>query len=396
MQLTQKQEEGLNITLQRYFEHEKYVVISGYAGTGKTTLVRVIVEALDIPEDKVVYASYTGKAAQVLRQMGNKNACTLHKLLYDAKPRPDGSFFFMPKESLSEEVVVIDEVSMVPQKMIEQLLRHKVFVIFMGDPGQLPPIDKDNANHLLDNPHVFLDEVMRQAKDSDIIQLSMKIRNGEPIAPFHGNDCVVIKHSDLNTGMLTWADQVICATNKSRISLNNQMRTIKGFGSEPQEGDKVICLRNYDDKWTTTGEVMVNGTVGELGSVFKTWWQPPHFLCDRPVDILSGDIVTDDGDFINIAMDYKQLTTGERFTDNRTLYKLGTYYNKKIMNDGGKSPVPIEIAYAYAITCHKAQGSQYNKVLILEERFPFDREEHKRWLYTAVTRAVEKVVLVLP
>ena len=82
MILTKKQEEGLKIAVERYLNDEKYTVISGYAGSGKTTLVRFIIEALDVNEDEVCYCAFTGKATEVLRKKGNKNTCTLHKLLY--------------------------------------------------------------------------------------------------------------------------------------------------------------------------------------------------------------------------------------------------------------------------------------------------------------------------
>ena len=87
MELTNKQDQGLNETITRYKAGEKYVVISGYAGSGKTTLVKFIINALDVDEDKVAYAAFTGKAAEVLRKKGNKNAMTLHRLLYDSLDR---------------------------------------------------------------------------------------------------------------------------------------------------------------------------------------------------------------------------------------------------------------------------------------------------------------------
>lgn len=101
---------------------------------------------------------------------------TLHRLLYDHVPRPGGGFFKKPKLSLEYDIVVVDEVSMVPKSMIEKLIAHQVYVIFLGDPFQLPQIDKDETHDLLDHPHIFLDEVMRQAAESEIIQLTMKIR----------------------------------------------------------------------------------------------------------------------------------------------------------------------------------------------------------------------------
>ena len=119
MELTKKQEEGLRIAVQRHRDHEKYTVIAGYAGTGKSTLVRFIIEALDVEPSKVCYATFTGKAAQVLVKKGNKNAMTLHRLLYDSIPRPGGGFARIPKKSLDYTVVVVDEVSMAPKSIMK-------------------------------------------------------------------------------------------------------------------------------------------------------------------------------------------------------------------------------------------------------------------------------------
>lgn len=135
MELTNKQEAGLAEVLRKYRNHDKYAVISGYAGSGKSTLVKFIIEALDVEQDKVVYATFTGKAAEVLRKKGNPNAMTLHRLLYDSIPRRGGGFFRIPKATLEYEITVVDEVSMVPKTMVDMLLKHKIFVLFLGDPA---------------------------------------------------------------------------------------------------------------------------------------------------------------------------------------------------------------------------------------------------------------------
>ena len=244
MELTKKQEKGLKIALDRYRNNEKYVVIGGYAGTGKSTLVKFIIEALDVEPSKVAYATFTGKAAEVLRKKGNANAMTLHRLLYDSIPKPGGGFIRKPKLQLDYNIIVVDEVSMVPKSMIDMLLHHKVYVIFLGDPFQLPQIDKNETHTLLDNPHIFLDQVMRQAAESEIIQLTMKIRAGEDIPFSKGNEAIVIPRRELVTGHLTWADQIITATNASKATFNNQMRELLGYSGLPQDGEKMICLRN--------------------------------------------------------------------------------------------------------------------------------------------------------
>ena len=390
MELTAKQQQGLDIAIQRHRAGEKFTVISGYAGTGKSTLVRFIIEALDVEESKVCYATFTGKAAEVLRKKGNRNAITLHRLLYDSIPRPAGGFFRKPKAQLEYTVVVVDEVSMAPKTLIDLLLSHQVYVICLGDPFQLPPIDKDEDNHLLDHPHIFLDEIMRQEAESEIIQLTMKIRNQQPIDYMDGNEVKIINKDNLNTGMLLWADQVLTATNAKRIAINNQMRGLLGRGPEPEEGDKVICLRNYWDDFSINGDPLVNGTIGTLRNSFQTWREIPRWIKSniRKFDVLQSDIIIDGDVYENVEMDRKMILTGEKCCDWRLSYQLGRLRPKY------GEIVPKEFAYGYAITTHKAQGSEWDKVLVLEETFPFSKEEHARWLYTACTRAAEKLVLL--
>ena len=144
-----------------------------------------------------------------MRQKGNSNCKTAHKLLYKTIPTPNGKFIYEPVEYIPEKVVVVDECSMLPMDMAKLLLSYNVYVIFCGDPGQLPPIIKSQNNNLLYSPHIFLDEIMRQAQESGIIRLSMKIRNGEPINGFKSKEAIVIPRSELNPSMLTWADQIL-------------------------------------------------------------------------------------------------------------------------------------------------------------------------------------------
>ena len=115
-------------------EGERYTVISGYAGSGKSTLVRFIVAALGIPEEKICYACYTGKAAQVLLKKGNKNVKTLHKLLYKTTLIGQGRYLHTPVTSIPYDIVIVDEVSMAPRKLMELLFTHHAYVICLGDP----------------------------------------------------------------------------------------------------------------------------------------------------------------------------------------------------------------------------------------------------------------------
>ena len=392
MELTPKQQEGLKIALERHKANEKYTVIAGFAGTGKSTLVKFIIDALDVDQNKVAYATYTGKAAEVLRKKGNPNAMTLHKLLYDSIPRQGGGFIRIPKKMLEYKIIVVDEVSMVPKSMIGMLLNHKVYVIFLGDPFQLPQIDKKETHILLDKPHIFLDQVMRQAAESEIIQLTMKIRNGEQINFMNGKEVIIAPKASLVTGHLTWADQIICATNASRISLNNQMREILGYSGLPQDGERMICLRNYWEDFSEDGSSsLVNGMTGIIKNPFESFRMAPMYVKmeNHKMDIVQGEFISDDGKTFNsVEMDKGMITTGEFSLDWRETYALGQLKNK--IGD----IVPREFTFGYAITCHKSQGSEWDKVLVIEERFPFDKKEHARWLYTACTRAAKKLVLV--
>ena len=392
MILTRKQSEGLLIAIDRYNARKKYTVISGYAGSGKSTLVRFIIEALDVDEDDVCYCAFTGKAAEVLRKKGNKNACTLHRLLYESIPKPEGGFFRKPKPILDYKVIVVDEVSMAPKSLIDLLFKHNIYAICLGDPGQLPPIDKDEDNHLLDHPHIFLDEIMRQAQESEIIQLTMKIRNNEPINYYDGKEVKIIPYSQLNTGILQWGDQILTATNATRQAINTQMRQLLNYPNHPVDGDKMICLRNYWEDFSDDGDPLINGTIGILKNSFQTWREIPRVTKSniKKFDILMGDLsIPDTSDVYNLVdMDYKMILTGNKCCDWKLSYRLG-----KLRFRYGDI-VPKEFTYAYAVTVHKAQGSEWNNVVVLEENFPFDKIEHARWLYTACTRAEKKLVLV--
>lgn len=161
--LTKGQEEAIKVAVQRYKDNEKYTVIAGAAGSGKTTTVRYIVDALNVDMSDVVFATFTGKASLVLRNKGCHNAMTLHRLLYIPKTLSNGDVEFEERATLEYDykIVVVDEVSMVPQKMWELLLSHQIYVIALGDMFQLPPIS-GNAT-VLEHPHVVLTEIMRQA-----------------------------------------------------------------------------------------------------------------------------------------------------------------------------------------------------------------------------------------
>ena len=388
MILTRKQEEGLKLALARYKAREPYTCIAGYAGTGKSTLVQFIISALGVQEHQVAYVAYTGKAAQVLRTKGCHNAMTAHRLLYQSFPKKDGTFAHIPYPSIGPyRLIVVDEVSMLPKPMWDLLLKHKIHVLALGDPGQLPPVAEEQHG-ILDHPHIFLDEIMRQAQESEIIRVSMDIREGKLIDTFNGSEVKIFNPADFEESMLLWADQVLVATNQTRINLNNTMRRLLGREGGPQDGDKVICLKNEWDILADNEDPLVNGTIGFLKNSYSIYVNFPRFLGGHHFDVLQSDFVSDGGAlFRDINMDKKMIMTGEKCCDWKTAYTIGRNLNHK-------NKLPKEFTYGYAVTCHKAQGSQWEKVLIVEEKFPFDKTEHARWLYTSLTRAESRAVII--
>jgi exodeoxyribonuclease-5 len=393
--LTKKQEEAVNLAIQKYKNGEKQLVIAGFAGVGKSFVARYIVSALAQfginPETDVGYGAYTGKAAQVLSRSGNPNAITLHKLLYKAHMKSDGTFLFKKKETLEYKVLVIDECSMVPQSMVETLQQHNVFIIWLGDPFQIPPIVSGNKNTLLDHPDVFLDEIMRQAAESEIIQLSMKIRNHQPITEYNGKDIKVFNSDKLVEGMLTWADVIITATNRTRQWVNQTTRQLLGYPENKiVHGEKLTCLQN---KWEITSNQdmpLINGTIGYIQNPKEHNYKIPAFMNipDNKISVISGSFITDFGDKFGILnMDKNYIYQEQNSITPQQKYRM-------LKNPKLRDLVPLEFSYGYGITCHRAQGSSWAKVMVIEENFPFEKQEHSRWLYTAVTRSSSKLVLI--
>lgn len=385
--LTKKQEEGLKIAVARYKNHEPYTCIAGYAGSGKSTLVSIIVSALHLYEGQVAYIAYTGKAAQVLRTKGCTTAKTAHKLLYrSVLNERTGKYVHLPRNRLDGpyRLIVIDEVSMLPKEMWELLLSHHIHVLALGDPGQLPPV-KAEGNGVLDHPHIFLDEIMRQEQDSEIIRLTMDIRAGKPLELFRGQDVRVVNQNELNQpGIWLWPDQILVGKNATRHSINTFLRK-ELYGRDnplPQDGDKIICLRNDWETSNASGDALVNGLTGTIERINPR--TPANLFVEKT---FLADFIPDyegSGVFDQLEMDECLFTT----------HTLG----KNKINPEYSIPrefAPEQFDYGYAITTHKAQGSEYNKVLVLEEAFRGQsREDHIRWLYTAATRASQKLIIV--
>lgn len=383
MILTKGQEEAIKACTERYRNREPFTVIAGPAGSGKSSVIPYIIESLNISEDEVAFAALTGKAARVLREKGCKNAMTLHKLLYIPKKIKDtDDVEFIPREYLEDnpKLIVVDEASMVSQEIFNLLLSHKVHIIFLGDNFQLPAIG-DNA-HILDNPHVVLTEITRQALDSPIIRLSMDIREGKPLTYGGEKEAKIIPRKNVSSKLLLGADITLCGKNNTRRWLNTEIRKLKWgdkFQSNPLEGDKLICLKNYYKHVDETGEEpLLNGSIGTIS---KLHTQDTKLLKPK----LTAEFIDDLGNVFKkgtFNIDYQLLTTGVPTVNNdnfRDFYKVQR---------------PLEFDYGYCVTCHKFEGSQADKVLVFAEQMG-DKDFYYKWLYTGLTRAVQQCIIVL-
>lgn len=228
---------------------------------------------------------------------------------------------------------------------------------------------------------------MRQAAESEIIRLTMDIRAGKPLQLYKGKEVMVLNRSELNTGMLTWADQVLCATNQTRAQLNKQMRELQGRGEMPENGDKVICIQNHWNELSIGENPLVNGTIGYLQNIYDTYVQYPASYNNLKVDVLGCDLNTETNDRFSLDIDKQLLITEQPTYPNNLKYRISR-------NKNFADTIPYEFLYGYAITTWKAQGSEWEKVLFLEENFPYDKETHQKALYTAATRASNKLVII--
>ena len=344
------------------------LIIGGYAGTGKSTLLSIALPALmnqDGGIPYVKYCSYTGKAANVLRQKGLE-AQTLHSLIYDPIPDPDDPdkviFELKPASEIDAELIVVDEASMVPDDLRRDLESLGIPIIYTGDHGQLPPVA--GAGNVMEDPHFTLEEVHRQAMESGIITVATAVREGKKVKlGIHGKlrDAEKVGKKALDdTELLASADILICHTNKTRASLNERMRKFKGFeGKYPNKGEKIICVKN--NKQTR----MFNGLI----------------LTVDHCEVEGGMLIMDCTD--EMGNKFLSLKAFTNYFDGEEHPKI---YGETMTN---------VFEFAYAITGHKSQGSQWPHVIVVEEIMRRQsRDMVKRWLYTAVTRASDKLTWI--
>jgi exodeoxyribonuclease-5 len=334
----------------------------GYAGTGKTTLARHIAEEAD---GKVLFAAFTGKAALVMRSKGCERASTIHSLIY--KPRESGeavpSFDLWDDAPASKAaLIVIDECSMVDPELGRDLMSFGVPLLVLGDPAQLPPIQ--GGGFFTDaEPDAMLTEVHRQACDNPIIRLSIDVREGRELEPGAYGETQIIRRDELDRQRVVEADQVLVGRNTTRRAYNMRMRERCGFaGAPPAAGDKLVCLRNNKRKGLFNGALW---SVKETPSTRR--------------DIIRMRIQPDDG-FAGKGL--KVSVRPECFTGG--IESIEWPLRKRC----------DEFDYGYVLTVHKAQGSQWDDVVLFDESSLF-AESRQRWLYTGITRAAQRLTVVV-
>lgn len=394
MELNSGQQEALKIILNRYESGARFVTIAGYAGTGKSFLVRHAIQEMaaryDIdPEFDIIYTAYTGKACEVLAKRGNNPTSTLHKLLYYSKLKPNGDYERTVVDHLPCRIVVVDEVSMVPPEMIKLLASFDVFCIFLGDSFQIPPVSEDSDNGLLNSPHCILTQIMRQEEGGEVVQVATKVRNMEEVSCMNGENVMVLPKGSLTDGMLLWADVIICGTNKKRQEINQRIRLLRNYEGDLVQGEKIVCLHNNWHKFSDKGTCLMNGMQGTIISEVEEYEEkiPRGARTTGIIPKYKFNFQTDEGEiFYGLTADKNMMLNEKASLSSNQIYNI--VHSKYVFI------LPEYFTYGNAITCHRAQGSQWAKVLVIEERFPFDKIEHARWVYTSLTRTTDKVVWI--
>jgi exodeoxyribonuclease-5 len=415
-------------------EHQPVFRLFGYAGTGKTTITKHAIGELNLDmgglTPDVRFGAFTGKASYVMRKHGTP-ARTIHSLIYSVREateeeiekaktklteletealnlaglertiadaqitalRTEIKEMKKPKFGLNPDsdvrdckLIVLDEVSMVGPEMAADLLSFGKPILVLGDPGQLPPIRGEGA-FTQQAPDMMLTEIHRQAAESAVIRLASMARQGQPI-PYGKHDEFVWKLSrrDVTPENLLNGGQVICGRNATRYELNNAMRRAAGFDhrsplpTSPKE--KLICLKNDGTR------NLINGMFVEMADAHEV--VSPSGFSDGTR--FSAVVVTEEGDLVG-GLDrrgnqQRQLVYAGHFLDHIALDPDRHERDWKLKKG------LIEATFGWAITCHKAQGSQWENVIVWDDGLGRTAEDRARWLYTAITRAESGLVIL--
>lgn len=413
MELTKDQDYVLSNVLNRlgptsrggsqFFPNFGFITIGGFAGTGKTFLIAVLRNEIanKWKDINVAFATFTGKASAVLKsKLENQNAIyyedscsTIHSLIYkpllkyDQKIKKMVVIEWVKKDVLDFDLIIVDEASMISFGLWTDLLSYHIPIIAVGDHGQLPPVgDKFN---LMGNPEYILTEVKRQSLENPIIRLSQDIRNGIDIPygfydttnkgvlklSWKSDDCKnLFNNLDYSSNDII----VLCGLNKTRVEVNKMIRNKLGFTNpEPYPGERIVFLKNnYYSK-------VLNGMLGQV-----------LFLLYEAKDVYNMTIKVDEYEDPFSGLVHNCCFGQEQYQNFHELLQNKKY--KAIAKNAGHQSIEI-CDFGYCISTHKSQGSEFKKVVVFQERsYYWDEDYMKKWNYTAVTRAKEKLLIITP
>lgn len=403
MNLSPEQDQALK-EVDHWFKNDtgkkKVFRLFGPAGTGKSTLAKHFAQNVS---GTVKFGAFTGKAAHVMAKKGCEGASTLHKLIYRPKmaskthlrklevsladlkfqPEPDfdkihaveqeikkaqqsaGTMNFslnMESDLRYASLLIVDEVSMVGDSMGKDLESFGVPILVLGDPEQLPPIY--GAGYFTDRePDIMLKQIHRQALDNPIIAMATAVREGKSLMlGTYGSSRVV--GEKLSEDDIMNHDIILTGLRKTKKECDNKCRGILKRSSRlPMQGDKLMCVKNNHDIG------ILNGQIWEAVS-------PAVDLGGGVVSLHIKDPETEDEIIVSAS---EKLLLGQA---------LDRWEHEEDVQ---------EFEYSYAITTHKSQGSQWNNVLLFDQKDSFkqwSQRDRQRWLYTGITRAAERITVM--
>jgi len=431
------------------FENNKEALflIKGYAGTGKTTTISTVVNNLWRVGKKAVLLAPTGRAAKVISGYSKKQAFTIHKKIYFPKKNKAGGVdFTLQPNKHSNTIFIVDEASMIPDtptgsklfengSLLDDLMSYvysgvQCKLILIGDTAQLPPVKLDISpaldaqklalNYNKEVTEIELNEVMRQHANSGILINATELRlilanNGFSDFQFELGYPDLIRLIDgyeIEDAINTAYDNIgvedtafIVRSNKRANQYNQQIRSkIRGQENEISTGDYVMVVKNnyYWLKDSSEAGFIANGDICEILEIFNIkelygyrFAEVKIRMIDYPNQkpfetVLLLDTLTSESPSLSYE-DSNRLyhEVGKDFAHEKSKYKqLLGIKKSKYFN-------ALQVKFSYAVTCHKSQGGQWKTVFIEQPYLPDGQNvDYLRWLYTAVTRAQEKVYLI--
>ncbi|MGV8151626.1 MAG: ATP-dependent DNA helicase [Candidatus Nanoarchaeia archaeon] len=347
MELTREQSKAIELASEAIRYKEDLFKLGGYAGTGKTTVSRYVMDKLGDLE--ALACAFTGKAALRLREKGIEKARTIHSLIYDYDSYEKK---FHLKNNIFGDYFLIDEASMLNHILWRDILKFHKPVLLVGDPGQLEPIGDDPG--LMKTPDFVLSQIHRQAKDNGIIQFATDIRNKENIKNNYKN--VEIKdyfsYEDLDI-----ADIIICGYNSTRCEINKKIREIKGYDEILNNGEQIIVLKNDSRIGVFNGQLLTIEKIIEE--------------CENSIYARCSD---SEDEILELNLNKNQ-------------------FGKLKLEEDKKQRNIVYADYGYCITAHKSQGSEWNNVLVIDQQCKL--WDAHRWRYTAITRASKNLTYII-